>query len=189
MRRPRSWAPVWVLCWVAGLCALFVTQGFRLNLTPSLPLGLYRLDEGPIERGALVAACLPLDHGLEGRRRGYLSRGGCPGDVSPVLKRVGAVGGDIVVVTPAGVFVGGERLQVAAPQEDSRGRPLKPLPAGDYRLEPRELWLYTPEPRSWDSRFYGPQHASAVLGCVRSVWTPGAVGDLVSLGSDTRRSR
>ena len=79
-----------MLCGVVGLCVVFAALGFRLNLTPSLPLGLYRLAPGPIERGALVATCLPLEMALEGRQRGYLSRGGCPGGASPVLKRVGA---------------------------------------------------------------------------------------------------
>ena len=89
----------------------------------------------------------------------------------PVLKVVAAVGGDVVTVTREGVFLGGELLQVAAPLADRQARPLDPLPVGEYRLGPQELWLYTPAPRSWDSRFYGPLDVSAVLGRVRSVWT------------------
>ncbi|MCP3959293.1 MAG: conjugative transfer signal peptidase TraF [bacterium] len=190
MRRPRSWAPIWVVSAVAGLCVLFAGSDLRLNLTRSLPLGLYRFDEGPIERGVLVAACLQLEHAREGRRRGYLSRGSCPGGVSPVLKRVGATGGDVVAVTVESVFVGGELLQVAAPRTDSHGRSLTTLPVGEYRLALQELWLYTTEPRSWDSRFYGPVDGSAVLGRVQPVWTWGAVEDATDAsGSNGRRSR
>ena len=189
MSRLRSWAPLWIFSAAVCLCALFAGLGFRLNLTPSLPLGLYRFVPGPIERGTLVAACLPLELALEGRRRGYLSRGGCPGGVTPALKRVGAANGDVVVVRPDGVFVGGVMLQAAAPREDSRGHSLEPMPVGEYRLASQELWLFTTEPRSWDSRFYGPLSASTVLGCVRSVWTLGAVVDPIPIGANRRRLR
>ncbi len=171
MRRPRSWGPVWALAGAVVVCALVARSGLRLNLTASMPRGLYQLEEGPLERGALLAACLPLQHAVEGRRRGYLFRGRCPGGVSPVLKRVGAMGGDVVMLTVEGVFLNGEVLQLAAPGTDSRGRSLSPLPAGEYRLGNQELWLYTSEPRSWDSRFYGLVPASAVLGRVQPVWT------------------
>ena len=148
MRRPRSWAPLWVLAGAAGVCSLFVGSGLRLNWSQSLPLGLYRLAPGDLERGALVAACLPLEHGLEGRRRGYLLSGRCPGGASPVLKTIGATGGDVVSIRAGGVLVNGELLQASAPRRDSQGRRLDPLPSGDYELEPGQLWLFTHEPRS-----------------------------------------
>ncbi|MCP3963613.1 MAG: conjugative transfer signal peptidase TraF [bacterium] len=173
MRRPRSWAPLWVLVGAAGLGGLFVGSGLRLNWTKSLPLGLYRLAPGALERGALVAVCLPLEHGLEGRRRGYLLSGPCPGDASPVLKTIGATGGDVVSIRAGGVLVNGEPFQVSAPRRDLKGRRLDPLPPDDYELEPGQLWLFTSEPRSWDSRFYGPVESASVLGRVQPIWTRG----------------
>lgn len=170
MSRVRSFAPVWIFLTSTGLCWAFVSFGFRFNLTASMPLGLYRFVPGPMERGALVAACLPPETAREGRRRGYLRRGWCPGGVSAVLKRIGAVGSEVVVVSPDGVFVAGVPLQAAAPRSDRRGRPLLPVPAGEYPLAPGELWLYTSEPRSWDSRYYGPVEVSSVLGRVQPVW-------------------
>ncbi len=189
MKRLKTAAPIWMLLTAAALGGLFVASPLRLNLTPSLPLGLYRYDEGPLERGVLVAACLPLEWAQKGRRRGYLSRGRCPGGVSPVLKRVGALGGDIVTVSDEGVFVDGALLQAAGPRIDSQGRPLEPLASGQYRMAPQDLWLSTPEPRSWDSRYYGPVLASAVLGRVRPVWTlsPEDSSGTDALGWEARR--
>lgn len=169
--RPRTPAPLVILLAVACACWAVAAAGVRFNASPSIPVGLYRLVDEPVGVGSLVAACLPERHATSGRRRGYLHRGHCPGDAAPVVKRVGAVGGDTVLVSPAGVFVEGRYLQAAAPAADSRGRPLVPWPAGACRLARGELWLYSPRADSWDSRFYGPVHRSAVLGTVRPVWT------------------
>ena len=47
----------WFLISCAVLCAVTVAAlhiGLRLNLTPSLPLGVYRTADGEIEPGAVV---------------------------------------------------------------------------------------------------------------------------------------
>src|SRR4051794_36391049 len=102
----------------AGLMAAgisFVTAGgtaalgLRLNMTPSVPTGLWRVwpAAGALQRGGVVQACLPEHISAEGRKRGYLHGGKCPGKAYPVLKPVGALPGDVVKVTPAAVLVNG----------------------------------------------------------------------------------
>lgn len=169
--RPRTPMPLVVLVAVACVYWAAASAGVRFNASPSIPVGLYRLVDEPVRKGSLVAACLPEHYAIFGRQRGYLHRGRCPGDAAPVVKRVGAVRDDTALVSPAGVFVEGRYLQAAAPAVDSRGRPLVPWPAGACRLARGELWLYSPRTDSWDSRFFGPVHRSAVLGTVRPVWT------------------
>ncbi len=100
--------------------------------------------------------CLPADVATEGRRRGYLPPGGCPGGAAPVLKRVGARGGNVVTIDADSVRVDGRWLQTPAPQSDRRGRPRAPWPPGVYELADGKLWLYTPEMSSWDSWYYRP---------------------------------
>ncbi len=39
---------------------------------------------------------------------------------------------------------------------DRSGRRLVPWPRGAYRLAAGEVWLYAPNDRSWDSRYWGP---------------------------------
>ncbi len=168
--RPRTPAPLLLVC-VAALAGWCVEAlGFRVNTSPSVPVGLYLIRQTSITKEGLVAACLPKAEAAVGRERGYLRRGECPGGASPVVKRVGARSGDHVQVTTDGVFVNGRRLQDPAPAIDSRGRSLASVATGDYELGAGELWLYSPHSSSWDSRFFGPVSVSAVLGTVRPIW-------------------
>ena len=56
-----------------GACGL---AGLRLNLTGSLPIGLYRVSRAAPVREAIVLACLPPAVAAFARTRGYLPRGG-----------------------------------------------------------------------------------------------------------------
>ncbi len=170
--RLRTRTPLMILIGAAIAAGLVDASGLRLNLTPSLPLGVYRLTDDPVERGTLVAVCLPVDVADDGRRRGYLPPGSCPGAAAPVLKRVGAVGGDVVTVDTGGVHVDGRWLQPPAPRRDRRGRPLVSWPPGVHVLADGELWLFTPEVASWDSRYYGPVGEASVVGAVLPLFTP-----------------
>src|SRR2546422_11670272 len=98
------WVPgrrmVW---WLGSPVALLVTgwlAGLRLNLTGSLPVGLYVASGATSGRGALVLACLPPGVAAFARARGYVPRGGaCLGGVVPIGKSVLAMAGDTVTVT------------------------------------------------------------------------------------------
>jgi conjugative transfer signal peptidase TraF len=139
----------------------------RLNLTASLPPGLYRLS--PLRRppcpGDLVLACPPPAAAALAHRRGYLGPGSCPGDTHPLGKLVLAAAGDRVELTAAAIIVNGCRLPAtpSAPA-DARGRPLPHPPPGAYLLRAGDLWLFAPHPRSFDSRYFGPVAASKVRG-------------------------
>jgi conjugative transfer signal peptidase TraF len=140
----------------------------RVNLTPSMPLGIYRLEALPsnaFARGAFVVACAPADAAALGRNRGYLARGPCPGDTEQLLKVVAGVPGDEVTVSTLGVDINGCVLPNSAPLAfDRSDRPLKAWPLGRYHLGPNQLWLYTGNPRSWDSRYWGPAVTTSIMG-------------------------
>jgi conjugative transfer signal peptidase TraF len=147
---------------VLALCSVV-----RLNISPSAPLGLYRMVDQPAVRGVLVAACVPPAVTRLARERGYLAGGSCPGGTQPVLKRIGAVPGDLVDLELDGLAVNGTRLPDSAPaMSDSRGRPLPHGPWGRTVVAPGEVWLIGIETtRSWDSRYFGPvplDHVHAV---------------------------
>jgi conjugative transfer signal peptidase TraF len=139
----------------------------RLNLSTSLPPGLYRLSplRRPPRPGDLVLACPPPAAAALARRRGYLGPGSCPGGTHPLGKLVLAAAGDRVELTAAAIVVNGHRLPAtpSAPA-DARGRPLPHPPAGTYLLRAGDLWLFAPHPRSFDSRYFGPVAASEVRG-------------------------
>lgn len=90
--------------------------------------------------------------------RHYLGAGSCPDGSEPVVKVLAAAEGDRVEVTPNAVLVNGVALPHSRPLDRDRGeRALLPFAAGEHRLEPGEVWLYSPyDERSWDSRYFGP---------------------------------
>ena len=151
---------------VIGLDSLKET-GIRVNITDSMPHGLYHLGTRlrPVRRGDVVAVCLPLRAASVGRERGYLGPGICPGNVEPLLKFVAADGGDIVVASPKGVKVNGQILSESGRlQVDEVGRPLAYWSTTAHKLPAGEIWLYAPSNRSWDSRYWGPVPIANVLG-------------------------
>jgi conjugative transfer signal peptidase TraF len=150
--------------------AILRALGVWINLSPSLPLGLYiaRTVEHSATpgRNAVVLVCLPRALAEFGRARGYLPRGGCADGSAPVGKPVFAVAGDTVTVTSLGIT----RDRVAATntgalRADSKGRPIVRVPNGRYPVPPGLLWLVSSRSsRSWDSRYYGPVPVTAVIG-------------------------
>jgi conjugative transfer signal peptidase TraF len=132
----------------------------RINFTGSMPIGIYLLlplQPNGVKRGVLVATCAPAPAAEMGQQRGYLGVGPCADDTELLLKYVTAIGGDGIDVTAAGVVVNGHLLHHSQPAlRDRSGRRLAPWPRGVYRLTEGEVWLYAPNDRSWDSRYWGP---------------------------------
>ena len=145
----------------AGACGLL-----RVNLSESVPVGLYAVHPGaPPRRGMLAVACLPDALGREGVARGYLQSGGCPGGAEPVLKPVAAVAGDTVDVDAAGLAVNGVPAVPPGLARDSRGRATAAVPPGRYPVPSGAVWLLSAHsPHSWDGRYWGPLPADAVRG-------------------------
>src|SRR6266853_6090616 len=138
-----------VVTWVAGL---------RVNLSGSMPIGLYRVSTEPAARGAMVLACLPMDVAVVARSRGYVPHGTCPGATAPIGKVVLAMVGDAVEVTTEGLLVNGRPVQNTKPLPvDAVGRSLRRFPDGTYIVGRDDVWLYSPySKRSFDSRYFGP---------------------------------
>jgi conjugative transfer signal peptidase TraF len=132
----------------------------RINFTSSMPVGIYVLSPLPPDgaaRGMLVAACTPARAVKKGRQRGYLAVGPCASDTELLLKSIAAIAGDDVGVSAAGITVNGQLLPDSrAVVRDRAGRRLTPWPRGLYRLGAGKVWLYADDPRSWDSRYWGP---------------------------------
>jgi len=153
---------------------LIAKDHVRLNLTPSMPLGLWWITPGAVPvTGNVVVACLPGDAGLNARLRGYLTSGPCPGDRSPLLKPVVALQGDVVLLTPERVTVNGIALSDSAQiKTDSAGREMFHMNAGTYVVGRDSAWLIaTGNPRSFDSRYFGQLHLSFVQGVATPLLT------------------
>ena len=89
-----------------------------------------------------------------------------------MVKPVAAAEGDVVTVAGSGVSVNGELVQGTAQlSRDSAGRPMQPFQAGTYQVGAGEVWLLSGhDPRSFDSRYFGPVPAVQVQGVARPLW-------------------
>ncbi|MBB5217167.1 S26 family signal peptidase [Parapusillimonas granuli] len=142
------------------------------NPSDSVPVGWYRVQ--PLEHravslprslsvGAIVLIQLPADAATLAAQRGYL-----PAHI-PLLKRVGAVAPQHVCIVAGQVRIDGVPVAAVLPA-DQQGRPLpswpqcRPLMAGELFL------LSATNPASFDSRYFGPVSAAAVIGITHPVW-------------------
>lgn len=149
--------------------------GLRFNDTPSMPLGLWQIlpNDAPLRRGEIVAVCPPDTAAIRaGAARGYIPSGQCPGGYEPLVKPIAATDGDVVTITAGGAAINGQAVQNTVQlAHDSAGRPLTPVPAGTYPVAAGEVWLLAGrDPRSFDSRYFGPVPAANVQGIARPVW-------------------
>lgn len=132
--------------------------GFRVNLTSSLPMGLYRLSGGPLHRGQIVAFCLDDPEFVQlARERGYLVAGSCPSGLRPLLKVINGLPGDSVQQHGDRIMVNNHVLaHTNILGRDSQGRVMPPshllpgvIPVG------KALLLSQHHDGSFDSRYFG----------------------------------
>lgn len=157
---------------MSALAAFGFIGGYRLNLTPSEPLGLWRIEElqRPVAIGDLVFLCPPnTPKFAEAWRRGYLRRGLCTGGVAPLIKTVAALPGQRVDVTDH-VLVDGRPLTASSVwRTDGEGRAIDPHAGGV--VPPHHLFLHSSFASSYDSRYFGSVPDSGLLGLARPVFT------------------
>lgn len=157
---------------IAVVLAVGFGAGIRINTTPSEPLGLWRIEplDRPIEIGDLVFVCLPdRAERTEGKSRGYLSWGLCPGGTGPLIKQVVAVAGQQVEIGKDVSLDGAVLDNSHLVERDGRGRPLRPYSGGT--VPPEQVFLHSSFTGSWDSRYFGPVPVSGILGLAREVLT------------------
>ena len=85
-----------------------------INLTPSLPRGLYRVTRLAVKPGALVTFCLPPELVRRHDLAKWIPPGRCPSGRAPLCKR-------IVLVGPGEVECGGAVWRVLRDQVFVRG--------------------------------------------------------------------
>jgi conjugative transfer signal peptidase TraF len=153
--------------------------GYRINSTPSMPEGIWKVDPitGPIRRGQIVSIC-PVDSTIfqTARSRNYLSWGLCQGGYSSLLKPVAAVPEDRLTISRQGISVNGvTAANSRSMAKDSLGRPMTQMQAGCYTVKLGTVWLVSSHPESFDSRYFGPLPCANILGEAKPIWIGGAV--------------
>lgn len=172
-RRQRRFALVSLGLAAAIYAAVIVAGGafcLRINLTPSEPLGIWRIV--PLNRkvrvGDIVFACPPDNSTMrEARARGYLRRGLCKGDFAPLIKMVVALPGQSISVRRQVEIDGVPLANSRAAHVDSQGRRL-PLATGGP-VPDGAVFLYSDYPGSYDSRYFGPLPMHEILGLSKPI--------------------
>jgi conjugative transfer signal peptidase TraF len=126
------------------------------NASASVPLGLYRIQSGPVRRGDLVLIRLPRDIADLADRRGYLPKS------AYLIKYVVAVASDRVCRLGDRILVNGV-FAARALRRDRSGRRM-PVWHGCRMLALDEVFLLARDLQSFDSRYFGPLPVSAIVG-------------------------
>lgn len=158
--------------------------GLRVNFSHSAPIGVWRVSgfqAAALARGELVEVC-PPDAPIVQLMvdRGYLDRGNCATThVAPLLKAVGAVPGDTVIVQHGrAVAVNGQAVP------NTTALPTLPAwPDGTYTVPSGHVWLFsTYTPVSFDSRYFGPVAIASIRGRARPVLVLGDAAEMARVG-------
>ena len=138
------------------LAAVLSTRWVRLNTSPSVPLGLYRLApvSTPLTRGTLVV--LPVPASVH------------PWQHMPLLKPVAGVPGDAVCVRAAALTING--VDYGPVLHEAAGKPL-PWHPGCHLIPDGAVFLASQAPRSLDSRYFGPVPVTSLTATADPLWT------------------
>ncbi len=143
--------------------------GFRINLSSSMPIGIYYRTGGMLDRGSWVEVCLSdeiADYGIE---HDFIKHGICSNGSMPIFKEVIALPGNIVHYKDDYIRVGNK--EYFAPQSPK----IKTWVHQNKNHLSLGYWLYgNNNPRgSWDSRYFGGVWKSQIKGVYRPVLVTG----------------
>ncbi|MDR2054478.1 MAG: conjugative transfer signal peptidase TraF [Desulfovibrio sp.] len=139
----RARRALFSVIWLALALALVFGAGLRVNPTPSLPKGIYRVVFGVPERNDLVSFCLEGEFADLALERGYLEAGSCPSGLRPLLKRLAGLPGDFV-----------DPATFPIRSVDSRGRSI-PSALTPGVVPSGMAFVLADHPGSFDSRYFG----------------------------------
>lgn len=154
--------------------------GLRVNLSHSAPMGIWRVtptNPDALTRGELVEVCppdLPIVQLMV--ERGHLERGDCAvTHVAPLLKSVGAISGDTVLVEKGRAV----RVNLYSIPNSAASPALPSWPDGLYVVLPGQVWLFsTYTDASFDSRYFGPVDVAHLRGKAAPVLVDGNAANM-----------
>jgi len=136
------------------------TRFIVLNLSPSVPFGLYVEVHDELSAGRLVEFRLPPDT-IDGHRSARNR---------VILKPIAAGPGDQVDTTGDWLLINDRRVAPIFTM-DSKGQPL-PVWRARRLLQTGEYFLFSARvPNSFDSRYYGPVRRADIIAVRRPLWT------------------
>ena len=155
-----------------AIVAIGFMQGYRINTTPSYPIGIYKLNQSVSELrvGDLVAFC-PRKEGVFkfSSERGYLERGICESGLEPLVERIVAKPGDEVIVEDSVSVNGVAQVNSILKAKDIDGRDIPR--AESQSIEQGKFFVMSEHnPNSFDSRYFGPIPSDWIYARAEPVW-------------------
>jgi conjugative transfer signal peptidase TraF len=168
----RQMRPSFLVATALSLIAILSTSPpaslggpFIVNLTPSVPLGLYVRCRGRPRIGDYVVVSLPTQLRQFAAHRNYIP------EWVLLIKIVRARAGDRVCRFGSRVWIG-RHIAVWALRKDGAGHSL-PAWSGCRRLRVTELFVLGTHFRSFDSRYFGPVSRRSILSVLRPIFIYG----------------
>ncbi|MDG6882828.1 conjugal transfer peptidase TraF [Phocoenobacter uteri] len=137
---------------------LFIVSGYflgiRINTTPSIPVGIYKIIDKTPEKGDVILFCPPNNFLFqEARNRMWINKGFCDGELGMMMKILVASEGDKVSINSFGVTINGN-YYLHSKRISGLNIPVKSF--NNYILKKGEMLTMTDKnPMSFDGRYYG----------------------------------
>lgn len=157
---------------LGSMAVAFACGGYRVNFTPSYPLGLWQIEtlERPVAVGDRVFICPPSGPAVDlARERFYLPRGLCSAGTAPLIKTVVALAGASIRIENQVIIDDAPLHASTVHSRDAEGRPMTPWSGGVVPVG--EVFLHSDFVGSYDSRYFGPLPADGILGLAREILT------------------
>jgi len=138
-------------------------KSYYLNLSPSVPLGVYRI----APPATLAAGDLVVFDPPEGTQPYIYGRRWLP-DGWPLIKYVGALAGETFSVEGASFYINNRYIGTVYDRDDE-GRTL-PKITGTHTVEPGMFLPVSPYSRSFDGRYFGTVPVNSIKGKASPLW-------------------
>ena len=162
---------MWKLCLTSTIIfgMILCYTNLLINVTPSIPYGIYLKCGNKINVGDYVSFCLAPELQKFGLQRGYLEPGkACNGSTS-LVKKVIALPYDKVTLSESQIIVSGKVFHYATASHDSLQRSLKGYTAGTYTDDCYWVVGDYDVNHSWDSRYYGCIQPQQIISKVKPI--------------------
>ncbi len=153
---------VTVVSFSVALELVLSSSGIWINLTSSLPQGIYKAKAERPLRNDYVLSCLPESIATTAKKRGYVGYGNCPAGSAPIGKKMIGMPGDLARIDQNGIMINGTLMQGTAPKRFDGSGNTMPSIRIERNLSADEYILATSSPRSYDSRYFGPLRQSDI---------------------------
>ncbi len=153
---------------ILALLYLLYFYGYRINTSPSIPRGIYKLEiTRQLKQGDLVEICLSDDLAQYAFDRGYISKGSCSNGYAPLIKEILAIPNDYVVINKKGIKVNNVFYNLKSQKLDNKNRILTPQTI-NQKID-GYLLVGTNSKDSWDSRYFGVIKSKDIKGSMQKV--------------------